>query len=145
MKGVRSIVNAVLVTVLLKPMLRRAVARWRKEARESAEATLVIPAQELLETVLSAQLEPEAQSPEAAAEEVLDEGGRSIRRKLLIAVAVAGITAGSAYAIAALRRRRQAAARAQAGVAREPVAIPVDVPAGEAAAGDKLAATSPMS
>ena len=62
MRGIRTIINAVLVATLLKPMLRRSIARWRREARESAEATIVIPAQELLETVLSAQLESEASS-----------------------------------------------------------------------------------
>ena len=143
MRGIRTIINAVLVATLLKPMLRRSIARWRREARESAEATIVIPAQELLETVLSAQLESEASSLQPTPEEVGNVAGRSILRTVLILGAVAALTAASAFAIAALRRRRRAAVTLEPEATKEPVAVPVEVPTEESEAVDTMAAASP--
>lgn len=132
MRRIRAIINAVLVATLLKPMLRRSIARWRREARESAEATIVIPAHELLETVLAARLGSEALSPQATPEELGDVAGRSNLWTVLILGTVAALTAASVIAIAALRRRRRAALTHEPQPAKELVAVPVEVPSGEA-------------
>ncbi len=139
MRGIRAIINAVLVATLLKPMLRRSVARWRKEARASAEATIVIPARELL----SAQLAPEASGPQLMSDEAADVAGRSILGTVLVLGAVAALAVASALAIAALRRRRRSAITREPEVRKELVAVPVEVPAEESEAVETLGVASP--
>ena len=56
MRWMRGIINAVLMVTLVKPVVRRMVARWRRRARESAATTIGIPVQELLEAALIAEL-----------------------------------------------------------------------------------------
>ncbi len=53
MRLIRGTINAILVATLVKPMARWTVARWRRRAREYAEETFVMPAQELYETTIA--------------------------------------------------------------------------------------------
>lgn len=132
MKGIRSIINAVLVAVLVKPLLRRSIARWRRRAREAVEAvevTIAVPAQELMETVLAARLAPEAPSHDPVTEETGGREGWAPLRIVLISIVVAGLATAVAVAIAAVRRRRRSTVSVEPAATKELVAIPIDVPA----------------
>ena len=93
--------------------------------------------------MLSAQLGSEASSPQPTSDEAADVAGRSILRTVLILGAVAVLTAASAFAIVALRRRRRAAVTLAPEATKEPVAVPVEVPAEESETVDTLGAASP--
>ena len=131
MRWIRGITNAVLMATLVKPVVRRMVARWRRRAQESP-ATIGIAVQELLEAALieelgasAADLQP---SPGEAAEEL---AGRGTVRTMLIVGVVVAVIAGTAVAIAALIRRRREAQEAQAE-GSEWVAVPVEAAPEEA-------------
>ena len=127
MRLIRGPINAILVATLMKPMTRWMIARWRRRAREYAEETFVMPAQELFETTIAPHLvaaEATEQVVEADIAEVIEElGGRSTRRTLLIIAAIAAAATAAVIIVAEIRRRREAAALADA---KEAVTIPID-------------------
>jgi hypothetical protein len=139
MRRFRPIVNAMLVTFVLRPMVRRSLARWTRGVRGSAEATIIIPARELLEGALPVRLEVEPAPLSLSSGTVDGVSGRRILGPVLLVVAVATIAMVSALAIAALRRRRRAGAMLAPAGTREPVAVPIEVPSVEAKSGDWLA------
>lgn len=132
MRWIRGIINAVLMATLVKPLVRRMVARWRRRARESAVATIGIPAQGLFETALMEELAAPAvdlrPSPAQTPEQLADGG---MIRTLLITGAVVATIAVAALAIAAVIRRRREAHEAQAD-GTEWAAVPVNASIDEA-------------
>ena len=131
-RWIRGIVNAVLMATLVRPVVRRMVARWRRRAQESAATTIGIPVQELLEAALIEELAPAnmdlqpspAESPEQLAR-------RGMLPTVLLAGAVVSVIAIAAVAIGVMIRRRREAREAQAE-SSEWVAVPMDVPIEEA-------------
>ena len=124
MRVVSGSVNAVLMVTLVKPIVRRMVARWRRQAQESPAAAMGIPVQELLETALIEELGATAVELEAELDEAEEQqAGRSIVRSLLIAGVVATAITGAAFGIAKLVQRRR---EARAAKERELVAIPIE-------------------
>lgn len=131
MRSMRGTVNAVLLVTLVRPIVRRMVARWRQRAQESAASTIGIPVQELLETALIEELASSAADLESATAETSAElAGRSLTRTLLVAGALVAIAAGVAVAVAALIRRRRKTRAAPAG-APEWAAVPVETSSSE--------------
>lgn len=134
MRWMRGIVNAVLMATLVKPVVRRMVARWRRRARESAATTIGIPVQGLLEMALIEELTPPAADLQPSPAETPEQlAGRGMIRTVLIAGAVVTVIAVAAVAIGAMIRRRREAREAQAE-GSEWVAVPVDASAEEAVA-----------
>ncbi len=132
MRWMRGIMNAVLMATLVKPVVRRMVARWRRRAQESAATTIGIPVQELLETALIAELAVPAADLQLSPAETSEQlAGRGMSRTMLIAGAVVAVIAGAAVAITALVRHRHEAHEAQAE-GSEWVAVPVDASIEEA-------------
>lgn len=132
MRRMRAVVNAALMVTLVKPVVRRMVARWRKRAQESPATTIGIPLQELLEAALIEELTAPAADPQprpaGSAEPVAD---RDLLRMVFIAFAVAATAATTAFVVAALIRRRRSTGQAR-GQGSAWVAVPVDAPAEEA-------------
>jgi hypothetical protein len=129
MQKIRSSVDAMLVSLLLKPMLRRSVARWRRQARQAAETTVVMPAQAWLGGVLAMQSGSGGPAHLPGPEDPGDLARSDASRTVLIIGLVAGLAAIlSAVVIAAIWRRRRAASRAQRSAQKERVAIPIEVP-----------------
>ncbi len=135
MRWIRGTVNAVLLVTLVKPIVRRILARQRRQAQESAAPAIAIAMQELVEAALIEELGLPAGSPQPTPEEASEElvSGRS-RGTVLIVGAVVVVTVGAAVAVATSIRRRRQAQAAQKARARgsEWVAIPVDAPAEDA-------------
>lgn len=124
-------INAVLMLTLVKPIVRRMVARWRRQAQESPAAAIGIPVQELLETALieelgAAAVDLETELTEA---EVVPRGRSTIRTLVIAGVLVAAATAAAIGVAKLVQRRREAKGANE----REPVAIPIE-PAAEAVA-----------
>ena len=133
MKWIRATVNAVLVATLVKPMLRWSISRWRRQAAQYAEATIVIPAHELLEAALPPQLVALGASLEPTFDEADDEAEQDTMRTVVLVGAVVAVIAASALVVAAVVRRRRTAAAPAPKVATDPVAVPIEVPAAESA------------
>ena len=120
MRWIRGPINAVLAATLVKPVARWMIARWRRRARDYAEETIILPAQELLGSALPRQLA------------LLDPGlppakGRGLLRTVLIVGVVTAIAAAGIWALVSLRRRRSATV-SQPQAAGEPVAPTIEVP-----------------
>jgi hypothetical protein len=120
MRWIRGPINAVLAATLVKPMARWMIARWRRRARDYAEETIILPAQELLGSALPLRLA------------LLDPGlppakGRGILHTVLIVGVVAAIAAAGIWALVSLRRRRSATV-SQPQAAGDPVALAIEVP-----------------
>ena len=125
MRWMRGIANAVLMVTLVKPVVRRMVARWRRQARESAAATIGVPMQELFEIALVEELAPPGPDLESDLLEDSEElTGRSTLRTMLVVVALAATIAVATAAVATLIRRRREA-RAARTEQSEWVAMPV--------------------
>jgi hypothetical protein len=126
MRLIRGPINAILVATLLKPIARRIIATWRRRARDYADETFIIPAQELLETALAPQLLlADSSLPAADAEAIGETGGRSVLRTLVIVGALATIVAATVVAVGYVRRRRAEVA-SQPEAAQEVVAVPIE-------------------
>lgn len=138
MRWIRGPINAVLVATLVKPMARWMIARWRRRARDYAEETIILPAQELLGSALSPQpvlLDPSL--PPVNGQDIDELKGRGLLRTVLIVGVVAAIAATVIWALVSLRRRRSATA-SQPQAAGEPAA-----PTSEAPVRDPEEAASP--
>jgi len=126
MRLLRGAANAVLMATLVKPVVRRMLAQWRKRAQESPAATIGVPMEGLLEAALLEELAGAAEVAESPPAEILEEAaGRGAVRTIALVGIVVALTTGIAWAIATLVRRRREAAEAQA---QDPewVAVPVD-------------------
>ena len=132
MKRMQGVINAAIVALLVKPVMRWLVARTRRRASERAHTTIVIPAQALLHTALPAQLTGMPSMGDPIFGQITDElGGREVRRAVVIAGSVALATAGIALAVAVLKRRRRHVDPSMADTpVEELVAIPVARPTG---------------
>ena len=132
MRWMPGIVNAVLMATLVKPVVRRMVARWRRRAQASAATTVGIPVQQLIETALIDELAPPAAdlrpSTAETPEQLVDRG---MMRAVLIAGALGTVIAVLVVAIAAVSRRRRKA-RETRPEESERVAVPVDMSIEEA-------------
>jgi hypothetical protein len=145
----RGVANAFLMVTLVRPIVRLAVSRWRRRAREAAPAVISGPMQELFEAALVEELSPPvvelepmaeiepAEDLEALAEEVAEVAGRSTLRTLVIAGGLVAVIAISVMTARALVQRRRAA-RAD----RELVAVPVETEAAGAIEEAEAIATS---
>jgi hypothetical protein len=141
MRWIRGTVNAILVATLIRPVARRLIARTRRRAREHPVAPLMIPAEELFETALLAELgaslagSSEADievTSEEAVETIEEIAGRSTVRTLLLLGLLAAAVASAAWAVATIvRRRRQARTSEHKTGQDEWVAVPVDTPSDE--------------
>ena len=126
MRWIRGPVNAVLVATLVKPTARWMIARWRKRARDYAEETIILPAQELLGSALSPQLALlDPSLPPVNGQDIDELKGRGLLRTVLIVGAVAVIAAAATWALVLLRRRRSMTGW-QPPVAGEPVAPAIE-------------------
>jgi uncharacterized protein (DUF2062 family) len=127
MRGMRGIVNAMLMATLVKPMVRLAVARWRKRAREAAPEAISLPMQQLVEAALVQELSPAlAELEMAEAGEPLESAGNgTLRTAIIMGGVLTVVSASMAVAVTVIRRRREAARRARR------VAIPVETETGE--------------
>lgn len=134
MSWIRGTANAILVATLIRPVARRLISRARRRAREHPAAPLAIPAEELLEAALLAELGASAPDADVPPPETLDEvDGRSVVRMLVLVGVVAIAASSAAFAVATVIRRRRARAAARAKEPREVVAITVEEGAAEAA------------
>jgi hypothetical protein len=128
MRWIRGPINAVLAATLVKPVARWMIARWRRRARDYAEETFILPAQELLGSALPRQLALlDPSLPPANGQDIDELKGRGSLRTLLIVGAVAAIAAAGIWALVSLRRRRSATA-SQPQAAGGPVAPTIEVP-----------------
>lgn len=126
-RWMRAIANAVLMATLVKPVVRRMVARWRRRAQESAATTIGIPVQELLEAALIEELvQTDVDLRPSPVETPEQLPGRGLLGSLFIVGAVVAVIAVAVVAGAALIRRRREAREAPAD-GSEWVAVPVDV------------------
>jgi hypothetical protein len=134
-RWIRGTVNAILVATLVKPMTRWMIARARRNTREFAAATVVIPVQEFFEgTVAPRMMAKDAALPvEETIEEVAEQS--ALRTVLIVGAAGAVIVGTIAVVATIVRRRRRAAAEATGASgsedATEWVAVPVEQPSEE--------------
>lgn len=127
MRWMRGIVNAMVMATLVRPVVRLAVARWRKRARETAPAAISLPMQQLVEAALIEELSPPPVELEAAetGEPLEPAGDRNLRTLIIMGGVLTVVSASMAVAVTVIRRRREAARRAKR------VAIPVEPGTGE--------------
>ena len=136
MSEMRGMANTMLLATALRPVVRVAVARWRKRAQASAPRAISVPVQQLIEAALLQELSasapaatrpnaPAAPRPNTPAGALIETTDASALRSVLI---VAGAIAAGALitmAVAALIRRRRAVRQAQVE-GPDWVAVPVD-------------------
>ena len=128
MRWIRGAINTVLTVTLVRPIVRRMLARTRRWAREHPVSPLMIPAQELLETALLAELAATDPSGLPALEDVTEEvaGGSTLRTLLLVGALATVISVTASVGVTLIRRRRKARTPEPENPQREWVAVPVD-------------------
>ena len=129
MRWLRGTANAVLVATLVRPVVRRLIARTRRRAREHPASPLMIPVEGLLETALMAELATSKASREPAPDETIEElADRGMVQTVLIAGALAAAIAVVALAVVIIVRRRRSQAPEPEADETDWVAVPVEVP-----------------
>ncbi len=143
MRWRRGTINAVLAVTLVRPVARRLIAKARRRAREHPASALMIPAQELLETALLAELSASEAGLEPMPDETRDElADRHMVRTVLLVGALAVALAAAALAIATVVRRRRSHTPEPETDANDWVAVPVEVPAEES--GEAIVSEAPI-